>query len=154
MPTYEFSASAGRLSVGQREEIVRSVTAIHHEETGAPAYFVQVIFYDLAPATHYIAGQAASPGQIWVRAQMRAGRTAEQKARIIMRILEDVSRISGSSKEDVWVYVSDIPALSVAEYGRLLPPPGGEDEWFAALPESLKQRLSSESDAVTASLGR
>ena len=59
MPTYACSAAAGRLTPTQRLEIVRSITAIHNEETGAPRYFVQVIFYDIAPANHYIAGQLA-----------------------------------------------------------------------------------------------
>jgi phenylpyruvate tautomerase PptA (4-oxalocrotonate tautomerase family) len=49
MPTYACSAAAGRLTPAQKLEIVQSITAIHHEETGAPRYFVQVIFYDIAP---------------------------------------------------------------------------------------------------------
>ena len=44
MPTYACSAAAGRLTPTQKLEIVQSITAIHHEETGAPRYFVQVIF--------------------------------------------------------------------------------------------------------------
>ena len=59
MPTYACSAAAGRLAPAQKLEIVQSITAIHHEETGAPRYFVQVIFYDIAPVNHYIAGQLA-----------------------------------------------------------------------------------------------
>jgi phenylpyruvate tautomerase PptA (4-oxalocrotonate tautomerase family) len=49
MPTYACSAAAGRLTPGQKVEIVQSITAIHHEETGAPRYLVQVIFYDIDP---------------------------------------------------------------------------------------------------------
>ena len=55
MPTYACSAAAGRLTPAQKLEIVQSITAIHHEETGAPRYFVQVIFYDIAPDNHYVA---------------------------------------------------------------------------------------------------
>jgi phenylpyruvate tautomerase PptA (4-oxalocrotonate tautomerase family) len=50
MPTYACSAAAGRLTPAEKLEIVQSITAIHHGETGAPRYFVQVIFYDIAPA--------------------------------------------------------------------------------------------------------
>ena len=59
MPTYVCSAAIGRLTPVQKAEIVRSITAIQHEETGAPRYLVQVIFYDLAPDSHYVAGQLA-----------------------------------------------------------------------------------------------
>ena len=41
MPTYACSAATGRLTPVQKTEIVRSITAIHHEETGAPRYLVQ-----------------------------------------------------------------------------------------------------------------
>ena len=57
MPTYVCSAATGRLTSDQKAEIVRRITAIHHEETGAPRYLVQVIFYDVVPGSHYIAGR-------------------------------------------------------------------------------------------------
>jgi hypothetical protein len=34
-------------------EIVRSITAIHHEKTGAPRYLIQVIFYAVAPSLRH-----------------------------------------------------------------------------------------------------
>jgi phenylpyruvate tautomerase PptA (4-oxalocrotonate tautomerase family) len=85
MPTYACSAAAGRLTPAQKLEIVQSITAIHHGETGAPRYFVQVIFYDIAPANHYIAGQLAPAGQVWIRGDIRDGRTQEQKSRVQYR---------------------------------------------------------------------
>jgi phenylpyruvate tautomerase PptA (4-oxalocrotonate tautomerase family) len=141
MPTYACSVAAGRLTPAQKLEVVQSITAIHHEETGAQRFFVQVIFYDIAPGNHYIAGQKAPAGQIWIRGDIRDGRTEEQKRRIISRILQDVSRTSGIAEDEVWVYLSDIPAHNIAEYGRVLPAPGGEDAWFAALPGALRERL-------------
>jgi phenylpyruvate tautomerase PptA (4-oxalocrotonate tautomerase family) len=143
MPTYACSAAAGRLTPAQKLEIVQSITAIHHEETGAPRYFVQVIFYDIAPDNHYVAGQLAPAGQIWIRGDIRDGRTQEQKSRMLSRILQDVSRISDVAEEEVWVYLSDIPAHNIAEYGRVLPVPGAESAWLATLPAHLRQRLES-----------
>jgi phenylpyruvate tautomerase PptA (4-oxalocrotonate tautomerase family) len=142
MPTYACSTAAGRLTPRQKLEIVKSITAIHHEETDAPRYLVQVIFYDIAPGNHYIAGQLAPAGQIWIRGDIRAGRTEEQKSRMLSRILRDVSRTSEIAEEEVWVYLSDIPAHNIAEYGRVLPAPGGENAWFATLPAALRQRLA------------
>ena len=141
MPTYACSAAAGRLTPAQKLEIVRSITAIHHEETGAPRYFVQVIFYEIAPGNHYIAGRSAPAGQIWIRGDIRDGRTKEQKSRMLSRILREVSGTSEIAEDEVWVYLSDIPAHNIAEYGRVLPAPGGEDAWFATLPAALRERL-------------
>jgi phenylpyruvate tautomerase PptA (4-oxalocrotonate tautomerase family) len=64
MPTYACSAAIRRLTLVQKAEIARSITAIHREETGAPRYLVQVIFYDLAPDSHYVAGLLAPADQI------------------------------------------------------------------------------------------
>jgi phenylpyruvate tautomerase PptA (4-oxalocrotonate tautomerase family) len=141
MPTYACSAAAGRLTPAQKVEIVQCITAIHHEETGAPRYFVQVIFYDIAHANHYIAGQLAPAGQMWIRGDIRDGRSEEQKSRMLSRILQEVSRIGEIAEEEVWVYLSDIPAQNMAEYARVLPVPGAENAWFATLPATLRERL-------------
>jgi phenylpyruvate tautomerase PptA (4-oxalocrotonate tautomerase family) len=141
MPTYVCSAAGGRLTPVQKAEIVRSITAIHHEETGAPRYLVQVIFYDLAPDSHYVAGQLAPADQIWVRGDIRGGRTDEQKSQMLRRIVQGVGRASGAAEDAVWVYLCDIPAANVVEYGRVLLPPGKEDAWFSSLPEAIRERL-------------
>jgi phenylpyruvate tautomerase PptA (4-oxalocrotonate tautomerase family) len=143
VPTYVCSAATGRLTSGQKAEIVRRITAIHHAETGAPRYLVQVIFCDVAPGSHYIAGRPAPADQIWVRADIRGGRTNEQKSQMLRRIMHDVGEASGAAEETVWVYLSDIPAENVAEYGRVLLPPGSEDAWFATLPDALREKLRS-----------
>jgi phenylpyruvate tautomerase PptA (4-oxalocrotonate tautomerase family) len=97
MPTYACAAAVGRLTPAQKLEIVQSITAIHHEETGAPRYLVQVIFYDIGPGNHYIGGQLAPVGQIWIRGDIRDGRTVEQKSRVLSRILQEVSRTGAAS---------------------------------------------------------
>jgi phenylpyruvate tautomerase PptA (4-oxalocrotonate tautomerase family) len=109
MSTYVCAAAAGRLTSDQKAEIVRSITAIHHEETGAPRYLVQVIFYDVAPGSHYIAGRPAPAAQ-WLRADIRDGRTDAQKSQMLHRIMQDVGKASGAAEETVWVYLSEIPA--------------------------------------------
>jgi len=58
--------AAGRLTLVKKTEIVRSITAIHHEKTGAPRYLVQVIFYAVAPDSHYVIGRPAPANQIWI----------------------------------------------------------------------------------------
>ena len=143
MPTYACSAAIGLLSPSRKERIVQSITRIHHEEAKAPAYLVQVIFHDLPTGNHWIAGALAPTGQIWVRGDIRAGRTEEQKARMLERILADIAGIAETVPENVWVYICDIPASNIAEYGSILPTPGNEAAWLERLPAALKARLGS-----------
>jgi hypothetical protein len=37
----------------------------------------------------------------------------------------------------------DVPARQIAEWGALLPLPGEEAAWNAAIPEHVKQRMNS-----------
>ena len=90
------------------------MTAIHHDETGAPRYLVQVIFQDVAPGDHYVGGQPAPADQIWIRADIRGGRTDEQ-SQMLRRIMQDVARASGGAEDAVWIYLCDIPAANMAE---------------------------------------
>ena len=123
MPTYVCSAAAGRLTPIQEAEIVRSITAIHHQETGAPRYLVQVIFYDVAPGNHYVAGRPAPADQMWIRADIRGGRTDEQKSQMLRPIMQDVGRVSGAAEDAVWIYLCDslVGALSISAPSRALP---------------------------------
>lgn len=140
MPTYAFT-TARSLTAGQRARLVDSVTTIHQVEATAPRYFVQVVFYKVEPDSIFIGGEAASPDHVWVRADIRSGRTSEQKSRMLQRIMRETSEILGISEQAVWVYISDIPAQGVLEFGNVLPEPGGEAKWLAALPGALREKL-------------
>lgn len=107
----------------------------------APRYFVQVIFNELQSSSHYIAGAEAEINHIWIRADIRTGRTPEQKGQLMTRIADEVCAISGASRENIWIYVSDIPGSSVMEFGHILPQPGEEDAWFDKLPLDLQKKL-------------
>ncbi|GEP12498.1 tautomerase family protein [Methylobacterium gnaphalii] len=76
MPTYAFT-TASELTSRQRAKLVESVTNIHHVEATAPRYFVQVVFYKVEPGSIFIGGDAASHGHVWVRADIRSGRTKD-----------------------------------------------------------------------------
>ena len=140
MPTYAFT-TAKQLTAEQRAKIVESVTTIHSVEATAPRYFVQVVFNRVEPGSIFIGGEPATPDHIWVRADIRSGRSNEQKARILKRIMQETSEILGISEQAVWVYISDIPAQGVLEFGNVLPEPGGEEKWLASLPSALREKL-------------
>lgn len=140
MPTYAFT-SMQSLTPAQREKIVASVTSIHAVEATAPRFFVQVVFYTVERGSMFIGGEPAPDDHVWVNALIRAGRTKEQKASILRRIMQETSDILGISEQSVWVYISDIPAQGVLEFGNVLPEPGGEEQWLQSLPASLREKL-------------
>jgi phenylpyruvate tautomerase PptA (4-oxalocrotonate tautomerase family) len=142
VPTYTCWAEPGVVSSDARAKIAGALTEIHHDVAVAPRYFVQVVFVDLAADSLFVAGQAVPAGHVWIRADIRAGRTDEQKAELLRRIMEEIGGILGLPAEHVWVYICDIPGANIAEYGRVLPDPGEEDAWFAQLPPDLQERLT------------
>ena len=140
MPSYVFTTALD-LGPEVRAKIVESVTSIHNIEAKAPRYFVQVIFNKVEPGSIYIGGEPASPEHMWVRADIRSGRTNEQKSRMLKRIMRETGNILKVSEEVIWVYICDVPADNIAEFGAILPRPGSEKAWLASLPEGLRKKL-------------
>ena len=89
----------------------------------------------------FIGSEVASPDHVWLRADIRSGRSRAQKERMLQRIMQETSEILSISEQDVWVYISDIPAQGVLEFGNVLPEPGGEEQWLASLPNELRDKL-------------
>jgi phenylpyruvate tautomerase PptA (4-oxalocrotonate tautomerase family) len=143
MPIYVCSAATGRLTPVQKTEIARSLTDIYHEVTGAPRYFVHVVFHDVPLGNNYVAGRPAPADEILIRDDTRSGKTNEQKSLMIRRIIQDVARASGAAEDAVTVILCEIPAENTAEYGRVLGPAEEDDAWFSSLPEALRERLRS-----------
>jgi len=141
MPTYLCFAAAGSLTESQKERLAKAITTIHCEEAIAPRYYAQVLFRTYEPGEHFMGGEPAPAGQIWIRGEIRAGRTEGQKSRLLLRLVEEVSVIADTPPDNVWVYLSELPAANMVEFGQLLPPPGGEDAWFQGLPAALRERL-------------
>jgi len=141
MPYYVCTASKGRLTSAQKTDIARAITAIYHEETGAPRYLVQVIFNEVLPGDHYVGGLAASSDQIWVRCDTRSGKTEAEKKKMTHRTMEEVADLCGADREAVSFLVDEIPSTNIAEFGQIAPAAGEEEAWFASLSETLQQRL-------------
>lgn len=140
MPTYICSARAGALSEEQKAAIAQAITRIHNETTGAPTYFVQVIHEAHGDGDRYLGGAPAST-HLWIRGDIRAGRTPEQRRATMTGIVAAVSAIAGLRASDVWVYLNVLEPTDMVEFGHVLPEPGGEQAWFEALPKDLQHRL-------------
>ena len=142
MPLYACTATSGRLTPAQKTQIAETITAIYHEETGAPGYLVQVIFYDIAPGNHYLAGRPAPADEICIRCDTRSGKTSTEKSQMLRRITQGVAKASGAAEDAVSVLLCELPLANMAEYGRNAPAPGEEDAWFSSLPDALQKRLT------------
>jgi phenylpyruvate tautomerase PptA (4-oxalocrotonate tautomerase family) len=141
MPTYVCTARDGALTKEQKAQVAAEITRVHNEVTGAPRFFVQVLFNDLKVGNQFIGGVQPLSDQVWIRGDIRAGRSEHDKGRLLLDILRGFSRISGVPEADVWVYLTELPAKNMAEFGQVLPEPGAEDAWLAALPQAEQGRL-------------
>jgi phenylpyruvate tautomerase PptA (4-oxalocrotonate tautomerase family) len=91
---------------------------------------------------HYIGGKLNSAPQVYVHGLIRAGRSAEAKTGLIQQITSKAREIASVGAEDVWVYVQDIPAEQMVEFGRVLPEPGAEEQWRKGLSATKRDQLS------------
>jgi phenylpyruvate tautomerase PptA (4-oxalocrotonate tautomerase family) len=141
MPTYVCSTPAGALTSEQKKTIAKSICRNHSDATGAPQFFVQVIFDEKDANARFLGGEA-TPGHFWIRGDIRAGRTEAQREKLMLSIMKDVSRIAGIEEDSIWVYLCNLEPTDMVEYGHVLPKPGGEKAWFEGLPDSLKTYLA------------
>lgn len=142
MPTYTVTTANVVLTSAQESEIAAAITEAHHQNTGAPGFFAQVLFVTLPERKHYIGGKPNSTPHIFIHGLIRAGRSATTKTGLIQQITLKVREISGVGAEDIWVYVQDLPPEQMVEFGRVLPAPGAEAQWQEALSPSKRQQLA------------
>lgn len=148
MPTYTVTSANISLTATQENEIAAAITEAHHQNTGAPGFFAQVLFAALPERRHYIGGKLNATPHIFVHGLIRAGRSAAAKSRLIRQIAAKLQEISGVGTEDIWVYVQDIPPEQMIEFGRVLPEPGAEQQWRSGLSELKRQQLAAAGVAI------
>ena len=74
-------------------------------------------------------GRENKAPQVYVHGLVREGRSVEIKQALMSQMLEGIAQIIEITAEDVWIYLQDIPATQMIEFGRFLPAPGDEAEW-------------------------
>lgn len=135
MPTYTVTTEINRLTPRQKTRIAQDITRIHKSVTGAPVSFVQILFTDIDPANHFVGGKPLQHDFLFLQAQIRAGRTLEQKQDLLFQLVQALAEAAAAPQNAVWAYLHELPANQMAEFGHTLPQPGTEDEWFNALPQ-------------------
>jgi phenylpyruvate tautomerase PptA (4-oxalocrotonate tautomerase family) len=136
MPTYTVTTPRGQLDASQRARIAKGITRVHNETTGAPSYFAQVIFSEVDQGNYFVGGSPLAHRQVFVHGQIRSGRTAESKSALISSMLDVVAEAASVPRTSVWIYIVDLQARQMVEFGHVLPEPGAEQAWTEALPQS------------------
>jgi phenylpyruvate tautomerase PptA (4-oxalocrotonate tautomerase family) len=142
MPTYVCSLAKGSVDDRQKAAIAEALSRIHSEETGAPPYFVQVVIDEKEPTDRFLGGERVS-SQIWIRGDIRAGRTESQRKAMMLRMMREVAQITGVEEDDIWVYLCNLAPTDMVEYGHVLPQPGEEAAWYDRLSKPLRKYLAS-----------
>ena len=142
MPTYTVTVANLSLSPQQKSQIAEAITAAHNAQTGAPRFFAQVLFSAANQGDHFVGGRVNTAPQVYVHGLVREGRSIEIKQALMGQMLEEIAQIADISVEDVWIYLQDIPATQMIEFGRFLPAPGDEAEWEKEMSSEKRASLS------------
>lgn len=143
MPTYTVTALDGCLDGAKRQKIAAAITRIHSETTGAPTYFAQVIFVDVKPDRYFVGGVPLHGQQVFVNGQIRAGRTRDSKDALIAQMLAAVADAAGLATNNIWIYIEELVPRQMVEFGNVLPEPGDEAKWTAALSAADRDHMQS-----------
>ena len=141
MPTYTCTAAKGLLNKGQKARIAEAITAAHADITGAPAYFAQVFFQEIAEGDHFIGGRPLNHEHVFVYGHIRDGRAAVDRKALIRKMTADLAEIVELPTFSIWVYLAELPAASMVEFGHILPEAGDEPIWNDALPVEDRERM-------------
>jgi phenylpyruvate tautomerase PptA (4-oxalocrotonate tautomerase family) len=141
MPTYLCTIPAGSLSNAQKGAVAKAITRMHSEVTGAPGFFAEVIFKEIAEGDWFIGGAPLAGPQIFVHGNIRGGRPPEVRHELILRLASAVGGAAELPAHAIWIYISELPPRAMMEFGHVLPEPGGEAAWIAALSASERERM-------------
>jgi len=141
VPTYTIKTTNIKLTKEKKNKIAKRITEIHNKITGANSYFVQVIFDENKKNSHYMGGKIVKDKQIFLHGQIRDGRTAIVKNKLIITLRDSIIKNSGIRKDNIWVYLLDLKPEQMIEYGEILPKSGKENNWFRSLSKTLQKKL-------------
>ena len=141
MPTYTVTHSNFKLQTKTKVKIAKGITRVHNIVTGANTYFAQVIFNKTKNNDHYMGGKKVKEPQLFLHGQIRSGRSAKIKKKLILDLKNTLIKNSKLNEMQIWVYLVDLTPSQMIEYGAILPKSGGEAKWFKNLSPMLKRKL-------------
>ncbi|UCH46939.1 MAG: tautomerase family protein [Betaproteobacteria bacterium] len=143
MPTYTVLAPAGQLSGQQKRTIAENLTRTHNQITGAPLFFAQVVFVDIADGNWFMGGTPLESDQIYIHGHIRGGRSAEMKRKLVLGLRDALAKGAALPTSRVWTYIVELPPAHMVEFGHVLPEPGEEATWLAGLPPEDRALIES-----------
>jgi phenylpyruvate tautomerase PptA (4-oxalocrotonate tautomerase family) len=141
MPTYLCTIPADSLSNAQKGAVAKAITRMHSEVTDAPGFFAEVIFREIAEGDWFVGGAPLAGRQIFVDGNIRGGRSPEVRHELILRLASAVGAAAQLPAHAIWIYISELPPRAMMEFGHVLPEPGGEAAWTAALSTADRERM-------------
>ena len=141
MPTYQLTVPANRLSREQKARTAAEITRVHNEITGAATFFAQVVFHEVPDGSYFVGGRMLAHDQLFLHGQIRAGRSAPDRQRLLLALRDAVAATTNAEPVSIWVYLVDLPARDMIEYGHILPEPGDESLWMEGLPAADRARM-------------
>jgi phenylpyruvate tautomerase PptA (4-oxalocrotonate tautomerase family) len=141
MPTFNVIVPEGRLSSEQKTKVAVALGGTYKELTGVPENLTRVIFIEVKRGNSFVGGAPLDTDQISVEGHLRVGRSVAAKRSLIERTVEAVAQAAAMPKNHVWAHLVDMPASQIAEFGHVVPEPGGEAAWIAALPEAERKEI-------------
>lgn len=119
MPLYQFTVPTDSPSADMKAEIAAATTDVHTSVTGAPSSYVNVSFVEVPPGSLFVSGEEVEQGRMV--GIIRSGRTVEVKKRLITRLAEAWSGVTGEPVAGFAIFLTEEPGSSMLEAGALLP---------------------------------
>ncbi len=119
MPYYQFHIPAGSPTAARKAQLAAAVTKVHTTVTGAPARYVNVAFFELAPGNLFVGDEPVHHGRMV--GIIRAGRAPEVKHELITGLADAWSAVTGEPRERLALFLQEVPGSMVMEYGGTLP---------------------------------
>ena len=141
MATYICRAPDGLFDADVKAKLARTITDNHAAVTGGGTTFVQVLFRVFALEDCFIGGKPLAGPHVFIQGHIRAGRSTLERADFVKRTLPAVSELLGVPRYAIWIYLSELPSRAMAEFGHVLPEPGDDTAWLAALPAEDRSYL-------------
>lgn len=128
MPIYECYSPKGLLTKSAKAKIADEITTIHTNATGAPEFFVNVLFHEILEGDCFVARKPSSRSYLF--GNIRHGRDLETRQEMLREFSRMWTRVTGQSEAEFLVGLAEADPANVMEAGLILPEPGHEQAWF------------------------
>ena len=140
MPTYQIFVNENKLSALEKQAVAAAITDGHVAQTGAPKYYVQVIFQDVPKENRFICGRPFGE-YLWIHGDVRC-RTPEQNKALMLELIDRVSRVCAFDRNTIWCDLASVEPTNIVKFGVVFPPAGQEQAWYDALTPEVQAAIA------------